>query len=393
MTSIKAGDIFERQDPFSKNNKLFYEVDLFKGKKKSTFSSFELAHNFIKKNMNNIINTNEIQSISVKFTRKSNSVSYLIFENIYDNEKLNILEHEETEFDYMKTHALFFKEHATRKVINDRYYSFHDIARSNALTSKNSLFYKIFINIFSIICSIVLIFLALHYHHASTSSFKLTTYETHVLDFSIIISSIIMISGSILSLISYLAPILSLNKKKWDYDEIDWRKMNHLRNKMKITLTCLWVIVLGLWIYFWTVYFRTSLWTNIKTDKEQHSYIVFILLSFLLFSIIEINAAINTFKIFSWRKDYLSNLYNEEEISLFKSWIKFKSEEVIYKTNIGLFLFPFESNNQLVLARIKAANELRKNTTKEEKKLIKEKIVNRYNIAIDVYKKTPEWIL
>ncbi|NQZ66168.1 MAG: hypothetical protein HRT99_03075 [Mycoplasmatales bacterium] len=388
MLSAKIGNIYEKANKNVKKNNSYY-VSLLNGKKKATFDTFDEANKFIEMHAHNMIKTEELHAVSIKFTRINKRSTYLIYENVYDeNDKLTIVEYEESEYDYMITHSEFFDLSATRRVVNDSYYSFHDILRVKILNSQKITSLKLFFNIFAILISLSFLLLSLNLFHSNSKSQNISYIDLIFLDIFSIILSMSMITISSLLIVMYALPVYKLKSKKWEYHEVNWRSLNKITNNLKISMNFFWSIVfVSIW-WFLYKYIDYNLWNS---NGEKGVYFLFLIIISIIFVINGIDIILLNLKNFILKNKKLKNFYNESEIEKFKKWVKFESSDVIYKSNEKLFVFPFEYNNELVSVKIKSANKFNETATNQEIIEIRKKIQDHYKKALKSYMNSDKW--
>ncbi len=388
MLAVKIGTISE-VSKMSGNGTLIYKVSLFSRKKRKRFSTFEEANTFVQRNAHNMIKTNEVHAVSIEFKRKNGRKTYFQFENVYDeNDKLSIVEYESSEFDYILINSPLFPKDATRKIVNDSYYSFHDVIRSKILKHNNAIFIRYFVYLLTVALSLAFLFLGLHLFHFTYLANSINTKLKIFFDVVHIASSISMIITSSALISLYMQPIRKLRKINWVYHKANWRKINKIREALKKVIVFFWSVVFSLsfsFVYeFYQYIFATS-------DPEMTGYKIVFVLFYVLFLIISIEISISVYRNYIWKKRKIPSLYTCEEIVSFKDWINFKSTKVLYKTNKGLFVFPFEHNNELVSFKIKTTEESNEKLTNQEIKFLRQKTKSHYKKALRVYKNSVKW--
>lgn len=380
MTSVVAARMKKHND-----NEII--VDLFQGKIVRKFTDIKKAIEFARNHCIGLLKTDETSAVSIWYEREDNRASYLIFERMINEEGFEILEYEETAYDYILSHDPFFRGHMTRKMINERYYSFHDFARKSTLTSSFIAALRIGINIMAMIISIVFLLYGLHAVNMSSVSPLLSDKETVSLNIYIVTGSIItfMIGG--LSLLSYSYPIYKLNKVNWNYDDIDWRKLSRLRRRLKTVVIITVLIGSGMAGHFMWIYLNSELWETWQSNGEALPFFVITIMTSGVFVLIGIMAASNMINNVMIRKGNIHKYFTPEEIEKYHDWINFKSNDVVYKSDKKYFLTDFDRSHDITLAKLAMIQEVIRTSTKEEIKDYKEKALARYRIAVSIYMK------
>lgn len=378
MTSVVAGKI-RKKAPKK------FVVSLFKGKINKTFKTLSGAVNFSRHHCKKLLETKETFSVSVEYTRMDSRRSFLIWETSVKKNEISILEYEECAYDYQRSHSSFYPKHSTRRLANERYYSFHDFARINALTTNFSAYAKITINIIALIFAIIYLFYGLHATNMAVESVKLSDEEKRFFDIFVALGTIFTVSTSISSTISYGYPLYKLRKNNWNYDQLDWRKLNSLRRGTKWFSITIATIGLGLLIYFFNRYIDTPLW---QTDKESNEGFVFFVISIIvssLFIIIGILSIINSLINIKFNKNNLKKYFTPSEIKEYKKWVKFKPAKVAYKTDNNYFILPLKDTIDITLAKMEMISEVEKTSTEREMKEYKRKSIRHYKAALAKY--------
>lgn len=380
MTSIVAARM-------KKNNDHEVIVDLFQGKIVKKFTNIDDAIEFTRNHCIGLLKTDETSAVSIWYEREDNRASYLIFERMINEDGFEILEYEETAYDYILSHDPYFRGHMTRRMINERYYSFHDFARKSTLTTSFIAFLRIGINIISLVMSIVFLLYGLHAINMSSVNPLLSQKETTALNIYVIVGSIFTFVIAGLSLISYSYPLIKLNKVNWNYDDIDWRKLSRLRMRLKAVVITMVIIGAGLAAHFILIYLNSELWKTRQTNGESLPFFIITITTLSLVTLIGIMAASNMINNVIVRRGNIHKYFTPEEIKKYYNWIRFKSNDVVYKSDKEYFLTDFDRSHDITLAKLAMIQEVIRTSTKEEIKDYKDKALARYRIAVSVYMK------
>ena len=380
MTSIKIGNI----NKISENR---YVVSLFRRKLRKEFATLDEAVQFSKHHAIGILSTNETSAVSVRYEREDKRASFLIWERDSLEHECSFLEYEESAYDYVITHPTSFPKHFSRRIINERYYSFHDFARINVLTSGASAFWKIFVNGLAFIASIVLLFYGLHAGNLSDEAINSPSSQKFLVSLCTVGISVSTLIVATASMFSYGRPLYKLNKVKWEYDDIDWRKLNVFRKRLKLVVYAFMGVGIGFTVYLFLNIWDMDLWVK-GSNNEGFYFIIFAIINSSFLAIISLLAGINSLVNRAYFRRNIVKYFNEEEIAEYKRWIKNKEAKVYYKTDKKYFVYDYDKNLETVLAKIEMTAEVERTSTVAEMREYKKKAIRHYKIALDLYERS-----
>lgn len=384
MISINSSYIKE-----TKNNTFI--VKLFKHKRKRIFDTLQNALSYAEEHLISLINTNEIASVSVKYTRSDSRSSYIIWEKQYfEDGTSEIIFFEESEYDYIDTHELFFPKNKKNKIINESYYSFHDFIRVKILTTDRNVKLLQALNFISFAVGFIMFFYGMHAVNLTSHSNQIFSVREKIwLSFSLTITSIIVMISSIISSISTYMPFRSLKKNEGSLENINWRKLNNSINNLNFWIISLSISSLAPFIFSMHTIYQKDIWSD--TSTEIFAFIILNIGVWTSLIIIGLSKAIILIMNVIFFKTKVKKYFNDDEVVVLKRWLHNNGIHVVYKTDFDFFTLKDEKRRELAAEKLKEYYELRNSITTEELKELKKRTFTHYKTAVKKYTKSQQY--
>lgn len=393
MKNTIGSIVKKRESAFSTNtNNFVYKVSLLNKRVAATFDNFPDAKHFVDKHALELLDTKKVHIVSVRFKREDGRSSYFIYENSleeYHEEFLGVKMHEQAEFDYYLTNEWSSRRDKTRKMMNVRYYSFHDVARVTCLMSVKSIILKMLLAISIIVTSVI--FLAYGLHIMNNDKYiHLIADKRHLYNILISVTNSFAIFGGTCVLASFIPQWRILAKNKYNYDYIKWRGLYKKRKYATILATISFNIALTTIIAFYIGYSDSEVFKNPLSYSEAGTFRRVLFASTTLISILWLITLISIIS-FYWVKIHsLKSYFTTEERHRFDEWVAGREVQIPYKTDEEFYVYPFKECQSYAQIQIQAFNKLNKTTSIEEWKQAKRKSRGHLKIAVKQYFKTRE---
>ena len=362
-----------------------YVVNMLKRKIIKKFSNLDSAVKFSEKHSEGLVDTNEIQAVAVEYRREDNRASFLITEKIVSDKEKGYLKYEETAYDFYETHKALYSKYENRKMINERYYSFHDFARRRVLTPIYTTRLRIMLNIIVMISSVVFLFYGLHAVNLSNASSVAPSGERLVFSLMVSLISIVSFSIGITATISYWYPLYKIKKARMEHEEVDWRKLNRFRTRIKQFIILIALIGVVPFTYMISEFIGSDIWIAAPSGGEIEAFVMMLFGIFGLFILVSILELVNSILNNYIDKKFISKYYNQTHAMEYKAWRKYKTSDVVYKEDKTFLITNNPNNEEIVLAKINMFDQVEKTSTKEELKEYKHKVFRHYKSASKKY--------
>lgn len=384
MIPIVASHI--RQKP-----KGYYLVRLMDEKKPKAFKSFDKAFEFVKKNMINLLNTDEISSVALQYERFDKRASYVIWEKTIDSDDVtHIIEFEESAYDFVETHDLFFPKNITNKMINESYYSFHDFARVKVLSSDRMSKLGFFSYIVITILAFLSFFFGMHATNLTAESNDTFNLSEKVrLSVAISFTTVLMIVGIASAVLFSRVPVYWLRKKSDSIEEINWRKINVQRNILSIITISLNLLVIISSGYIFNELSVEDVFDNPHT--ELYAFGITFVFAFLASISVAIAISLIALINFLYFRKNVYKYFEEQEVEELRKWLKFKPAKVAYKTDKNYFILPHADTYEVAARRREDYIQMRNSITYDELKEYKYRALRHYDNSVVKYYGSPEF--
>ena len=383
MESLLAGKIVENKSKLKK--RINYKVSLFNNKIKKTFTSSKSAYEYANKKMHELLNIQESNLAVIKYTKSDKRVKYWTFEKQRINKIYEVIATEYSEYDFIDIYKAFFPKNWNISLINERGYSFHDVARKNALVPKWTFYFNLIINTIFFMFLITFVLFGIDMFFSIPKSYKIESNQKWI---SIISTIVFLITSSLLAYFSIIftwRPFRYWNNLSLNDLYVDWRKEWWIRKNMKVISTFIIVITLSAYTMYFINTFSKDFYENNFHISSVKVHFICLIGMFSTFCSIGIVSFINTISILIWKKNKLNKYFSPKEIKEYNEWISYKSKNVVYKKNIYFFELPFEENEKNVNKKRQIKFEIEKNSTKGEILLQKQKLIKQNKYAIEKY--------
>ena len=369
MISPIAGKISEHISWGKKS----YKVKISNIKKE--FKTIEEAHEFAKKIAHKILLSEHMLSVTIWYERIDKRASFLRYENYTELEGVEeIVESEESAYEYVSEHPETFKKNIKYRMLDERNYSFTDIARLSTNSVKGWFVPKVILATLISLISIALIFYSLHVIYLSNMSGSISSQNKIIIT---ILTAVFAIPSFVIPLAGLYTPIRVKNylrKYDGDVNMLPWRKLSILRKRYSwilIATSFIWMPITGYYIY---ELYLINAFDYYKDDTEILSLIIFAG-TFLLLIIITLLSTIRSFTVRSgWWKENADKYFTKEEKIKFWNWMKDPSKELVYKSlDSSYFLINSDKNKDIVLSRQKIHDEIGRTMTIEDSRITREK--------------------
>ena len=369
MISPIAGKISEHISWGKKS----YKVKISNIKKE--FKTIDEAHEFAKKIAHKILLSEHMLSVTIWYERIDKRASFLRYENYTELEGVEeIVESEESAYEYVSEHPETFKKNVKYRMLDERNYSFTDIARLSTNSVKGWFIPKVILATLISLISIALIFYSLHVIYLSNMSGSISSQNKIIIT---ILTAVFAIPSFVIPLAGLYTPIRVKNylrKYDGDVNMLPWRKLSILRKRYSwilIATSFIWMPITGYYIY---ELYLINAFDYYKDDTEILSLIIFAG-TFLLLIIITLLSTIRSFTVRSgWWKENADKYFTKEEKPKFWNWMKDPSQELVYKSlDSSYFLINSDKNKDIVLSRQKIHDEIGRTMTIEDSRITREK--------------------
>ena len=378
------------ENPFSSsnNNDFVYKVNLLHKRISVTFDNFPEAKKFIDKQAEALLATKKVHIVSIKYTREDRRSSYFIYENKLDNihsDKENFGMHEQSEFDFFFTNEWTSRREKTRKLMNVRYYSFHDVASVLGLMNPNSIALKIFLAIALIITTSI--FFAYGMHIINNEQY-VDLHDGRRGLYNILIPLINGggIFGSICMVFTFVTQRRTLHKNNYNYDSIQWKSLYRKGKYFSIFSLLFLYIALSALIAFYVRYSDSKVFIKAWTNAESEAFRRVLFASTVLLGLGALIMTISISSFYFHKIKILRSYFTENEQKRFNDWVSNKKGVLVpYKTDELFYIYPYKECETYTLNQIAAFNKLNKTTTIEEWKQAKKKSKEHLKNAIRQY--------
>lgn len=389
------------ESPFSSSNNdnFVYKVNLLHKRISRTFDNFPEAKKFIDKHAEALLATKKVHIVSIKYTREDRRSSYFIYENKLDSfhcDEDDFKKYEQSEFDFYLTNEWTSRREKTRKLMNVRYYSFHDAARVSCLMNPKSIALKLFLAIALIITTSIFLAYGMHViNNDSAYRMKLKNidkgfdlYNGRKDLFNVLIPLINGggILGGICMIFTFVPQWRVLLKNNYNYDYIQWKSLYRKRKYFSIFSFLFLYTALSALIAFYVRYSDSQVFIEAWTLSDAATFRRVLFASTILVGLGVFTMTISISSFYFLKNKILRSYFTKSEQKRFNDWISNKKDvSVPYKTDQLFYIYPYKECELYALNQIAAFNKLNKTTSIEEWKQAKKKSRGHLKIAIKQY--------
>ena len=378
------------ESPFSSSNNdnFVYKVNLLHKRISKTFDNFPEAKKFIDDHAEALLATKKVHIVSIKYTREDRRSSYFIYENKLDSfhcDEEEFKKHEQAEFDFYLTNEWTSRREKTRKLMNVRYYSFHDAARVTCLMNPRSIALKLFLAIALIITTSI--FLAYGMHIINNDKY-VDLHDGRRDLYNVLIPMINGggILGGICLIFTFVPQWRVLLKNNYNYDYIQWKSLYRKRKYFSIFSFLFLYTALSALIAFYVRYSDSQVFIKAWSISEAATFRRVLFASTVLVALGVFVMTISIASFYLVKNKILKSYFTKSEKKRFNDWVSNKKQvSVPYKTDQLFYVYPYRECEVYSLNQIAAFNKLNKTTSMEEWKQAKKKSRGHLKIAIKQY--------
>lgn len=384
MKHLPIGKIKE----FEKKGKVRYDVSLFRNNVHKSFDNRSDALELLQFHAEEFLKLGDTNAICVKYYNSKRKMHYIMIDtNLTENDKPEV--HEETRFEYMQSHSLYFKDSASRRVINERQITSSDVLRSTINFSPWYSFMYIMLVLLMVAFSVVYIVEAVNYLDENY-----LVGVKHVLMPNKAIDLWLSLGLFIITLLSagYTIASIYVSRKKilacdGDNSKIDWHKWYKIRLWTIVIFTLLSAAALGDLIIFTSDHIRDfSSLSPLPGFKDKIYLLVSVYCLYVLFGFAFVSTLFTFVYILLHKFLVLRSYFTKEQRREFRRWLRHKNEnEVSASVSDDFYIFDPFISEYAVLKEIQFSQAFRIRYTNDEYNDYKQKAIHHFKESMKIY--------